>query len=118
MEETNHVRCALVMPGPYQGKAYCYTSGCERSVVELATELELSPLLDRVGGGAICMDGLCCLTTPYEIEACRLDQEDWVEHIAQKQWCARTEFARALARAQEFKRAGYLRDHWHRTDET
>jgi hypothetical protein len=97
------------MPEPYAGSV---TSQHDRtklwSIIQAATYFDLPPLIDRVGDWAICTDGLHCLTTSYQISADRLQEADWPDHVARKNWANVGEFESALSKARLLRELGYL----------
>lgn len=108
--ETNHGKCALVMPSAYQGQVPRRTSNPSSwTVIEAATFLELPPLLERHGIWAISRDGLHSLVLRYDIPRSRLYEEDWEEHMEGKDWVDPGEFRNALYRARSLLDAGYLK---------
>lgn len=102
---TNHASFAVENPMPYMGevtrpgspKATKETS----TVVEAANYLDLPPLLERHGEWAICEDGIHCLYSHYFIDKSRLDEDDWIEQVSEKQWVVASEFIAAFERAKE-----------------
>ena len=109
MSVTNHGSCALLMPDAYEGTvASARGDDREWSVIEAATYFDLPPLLCRVGSWAVCIDGIYCLTTNYQITAGRFDEFDWDEHMSEKTWVNMADFRAALGSARSFKDAGYI----------
>jgi hypothetical protein len=46
----------------------------------------ISPTV-KIGEWVITKDGITYNKFDYWIDASRLDEEDWVEHVSQKTWC-------------------------------
>lgn len=56
----------------------------------------VSPILNQFGSWAVTEWGIECLTHPYCIEAYRVHEIDWLDHVTSKTWCVAMDFARAL----------------------
>lgn len=61
----------------------------------------LDPIIERTDYWAVTKYGLECLTSDYPIEAHRLWEPDWVEHMRHKEWVDIGDFKKCLARAQK-----------------
>jgi hypothetical protein len=72
----------------------------------LAEEGEPDAVVRRFGDWVVTSYGLQCISRHYEIAASRLWENDWVRHLAEKNWPVISHFACAL----EFARA------YHRTN--
>ena len=56
------------------------------NVTEAATYLDLPPLITRTGDWAITRESVVCLSQQYQIGLDRLDEDDWVAHMEEKEW--------------------------------
>ena len=66
------------------------------------TELrgDLSPIIQRTKYWAVTTYGMECLTSYYPIEANRLWESDWIDHMKGKDWVDMMDFRKCLKAAQ------------------
>jgi hypothetical protein len=93
-------------PKPYDGKIV--KDGKEYSIVEIATAMELPPILYRCEVWALTTKGIDCLITPYQIAKDRFDESDWIEHMKEKTWVNESDFIDILDTGKDFVRLGIL----------
>ena len=102
---TNHAKCALITPEPYQGDVTRANTpqdeGKTWSVVEAATHFDLPPLIIRRGDWAVSREGIHCLHTKYDIVKSRFGEADWVEHVTSKQWVDKGDFISVFETAKD-----------------
>lgn len=96
---TNHARVAEYFPNAYEGTVTF--NGNEKTIIEVATYRELSPILRKYGEWVVTKDGVECLTRNYVIQRERLDEQDWHDHMSEKPWVNIDDFENALATAQD-----------------
>ncbi|MFZ2630814.1 MAG: hypothetical protein WA081_16840 [Desulfosalsimonadaceae bacterium] len=93
---TNHAKCALITPEPYQGTVTRagtpQAEGKTWSVIEGATYYDLPPLIIRRGDWVVCRDGIHCLYVKYHVAKERFGETDWIEHVTEKTWVDRGDF--------------------------
>jgi hypothetical protein len=103
---TNHMHVAGYFPDGYKGTLeHC---GDMRSIVEMATDRELPPILKRFGAWAVTTEGIHCLTTAYFVAKDRFDESDWIAHMQAKDWVNMPDFTAALTTGQDFVRLGII----------
>ena len=81
------------------------------TIEEAVRRFEVSPIIQRFGTWAVTTYGLECLSVYYAIEFHRVNETDWIEHLATKKWAVLEDFARALRYARELqeKREHFMR---------
>lgn len=81
----------------------------EFSVVEIARERELPPILFRKGEWILTTEGIDCLNCAYPpIPVCRFNEDDWVEHMSHKNWVILNDFEDVLKAGKDFVRFGII----------
>lgn len=75
---TNHSHVAKYFPEAYKGNIK--VGNRKYSIVEIATEKELPPILKRYGDWVLTNEGIHNLTIQYEFGKERFN-EDWIPHM-------------------------------------
>lgn len=105
---TNHMECAQITPEPYQGTVTRagtpQAAGEMWSIIEAATYHDLPPLIVRRGDWVVCQDGIHCLYVPYHVAKARLGENDWTEHVMEKDWVDPDDFICIFEMAQAMVR--------------
>lgn len=67
---------------------------------EAIQRFDVSKIIEQFGTWAVTKYGVECLTAYYPIEKSRLNEQDWVYHMAGKSWVNMQDFKAALEYAQ------------------
>ena len=102
---TNHAHVARYFPEFYKG--YVKIEKRKFTIIEIATEKELPPILRRCGDWVLTTKGIHSLTMGYEFEKDRFD-EDWSSHMREKDWCKMNDFIKILDAGREFVKFGII----------
>ena len=109
---TNHAKCALITPAPYQGEVIRFGAPQSEvetwSVIEAATCYDLPPLIVRCGDWAVCKDGIHCLCGEHFIEKLRFNEQDWIEQITSKTWVNKYDFISIFETAKDMVELGMI----------
>ncbi len=62
----------------------------------------VSPIIQRFGNWALTIYGIESLETTYAIKFSRVDESDWLNHMANKEWVKMSEFVAVLKAARVF----------------
>lgn len=82
-------------PKLYEG-AITILSGESVSIVKMAEQLLSERILARFGLFAVTSFGIECLSHSYSIPNHRLEEDDWIDHMAAKTWVNIDDFKAAL----------------------
>ena len=96
----NHAKIADYYPQAYKGKIKI--DGKAKSIIEIATKMELPPILYRRGDWVLTTEGIHCLTVGYEFGKERFN-ENWPDHMHEKGWVNKGDFLGALAAGKNFQ---------------
>ncbi len=100
---TKHDNFAKTNPKPYKGSVTdprtAQAEGVTCSIQEAANYLDIPELIERYGDWAICSDGIYSLYIKYFIDKNRFDENDWVDHLSEKNWVNIDDFTKAFSRA-------------------
>lgn len=66
---------------------------------------DVSPILRQFGTWAVTRYGVECLTFYYPIEQERVNETDWTQHMAEKNWVNPSDFNAALDYARQLERS-------------
>lgn len=104
---TNHAKVAFYFPDAYKGKVTYHQE--EMTIIEIATLLKFPPIFQRYGDWAVTAEGVQCLTTQYDVDLGRIDEQDWVRHMEEKMWVSIEDFRNALHAARDMVKLGILK---------
>ncbi len=102
----NHMTVAGYFPEPYEGRLQY--GDRDLSIVEIATMLELPPILKRYGDWAVTTEGIECLIVRYTVDKSRFDEGDWINHMREKTWVNLSDFSSALYTGRDFVTLGII----------
>lgn len=78
--------------------------------IERATRnWEMAPVVERHGQWAVTLYGVECVERGYFFPYDRVNELDWVEHMAKKAWCNMFDFVSALESARNKVKSGKAR---------
>jgi len=97
---------AKYFPEAYEGRLP--QNGGEFSIVEVATGMEIGPILFRRGVWALTPLGIECLKMVYQITKDRFDESDWYDHMEEKGWVNMEDFSSVLNAGRDFVRLGII----------
>lgn len=102
---TNHAHVARYFPEAYKG--HIKIGKRKRSIIEIATDRELPPILQRFGDWVLTTEGIHSLTMDYEFGKERFN-EDWISHMKEKDWVNMRDFGMVFIAGKEFVKYGII----------
>lgn len=75
---------------------------------QVVERLDVSPVIERFGTWAVTTYGVECLQHYYPIAFDRVDEGDWLSHMAAKTWPNIADLSQALSRARQLKQMRHL----------
>jgi len=102
----NHTKASYYFPEPYSGTVKI--GDTENTIIDMATKLGLNTILKRFGDWVITTNGIDCLTKSCSITAKEIEEENWVDKLADEWWVNSGDFELIYYSAKDLMRLGLL----------
>jgi len=102
----DHNKASKYFPKAYDGKVR--QGDTEKTIIDVATELEINTILKRFGDWVVTTNGIECLSKNYTISKEKLDDQDWIDTVGNLYWVNESDFVLTYFSAKDLIRLGVI----------